>query len=73
MRLRSAAESRADLSVSLTEVGGDLGHMARHIGEIEQAMIKEIQLFIEWQPRMPPVDAFLAIPAKPRGIDEGSR
>jgi hypothetical protein len=69
MRLRSAVESRVDLGVSLTEVGGDLEHMARHIGDIERAMIKEIQLFIEWQPGMPPANAFLAIPAKPRGAN----
>lgn len=69
MLVRSATKSRADLGVSLTEVCGDLEHMSRHIGDIEQAMVKEIELFIEWQPGMPPPNAFLAIPAKPRGIE----
>jgi hypothetical protein len=41
---RTAAESRSNLANSLREIGHELGHMAEHIGEIEEKMIAEATL-----------------------------
>lgn len=68
MNVRTALESRADLALALTEVGNDLEHMARHIGDIERSMIREVRLLIARKPNMPSPDEFLAIPAKPRAL-----
>jgi hypothetical protein len=72
MNVRTAAESRAELCVSLTEVLNDLEHMTRHIGDVERCMVAEIELLIASQPGLPSADAFLAIRAKPRGIKPGT-
>ncbi len=64
MNIRTAIDSRADLAAALTGVSNDLEHMARHIGDVEQAMIREIKLLLASLPGMPPFEAFSCHPVK---------
>lgn len=62
---RTVAESRSDLHRILDEVAHEFRHMVEHIGQIEQKMLAEINLYIEHRPNLPPVDALMKIPARP--------
>lgn len=42
LNIRTAEESRAQMSRDLLEIGSDLVHMLQHIAEIEQSMIGEL-------------------------------
>ncbi|KAB7690751.1 hypothetical protein GBN24_07960 [Plesiomonas shigelloides] len=61
---RSASESRSHLSRSIYEIGYDLGHMADHIGAIEDMIIKETELYIRRYPSTPSNDELLQIPVR---------
>lgn len=61
---RTSAESRSDLAASVHAIGQELGHMAKHIGEIEQKMIAETNLFIESFPETPGVDELARVPVR---------
>lgn len=61
---RTAAESRNHLAKSLGEIGYELGHMADHIGKIEEKMFAEIELIIGSYPAAPPVEALSRIPIR---------
>lgn len=71
----TAAESR-EMAASQTQIiGHDLGHMAQHLGEIEKAMIAEIDLRIAHWPSAPPLEDLLKIPVRlepPKSSSEGS-
>lgn len=47
---RTGRESRDHLARSVTEIGHELGHMADHLGTIEEKMIAETNLFIRSYP-----------------------
>ena len=61
---RTAAESRKHLAKSLDEVGYELGHMADHIGKIEEKIIEEINLVISSYPSRPPFEQLSRIPVR---------
>lgn len=61
---RTASESRSHLARSLNEIGYELGHMADHIGKIEEKMIVETELFIRSYPAVPIVDELARIPVR---------
>jgi hypothetical protein len=61
---RTAAESRSHLAKSLREIGYELGHMADHIGTIEEKIIAETELFIRSYPTVPPIDELAKIPIR---------
>ncbi|QWT22093.1 hypothetical protein KPL74_08810 [Bacillus sp. NP157] len=78
LNIRTAAASRTDLSACLDEVLGNLRHMARHIGDIEMAMCREISLRIARFPHAPALEDLMDIGVKPdrevleRAADGGS-
>lgn len=65
---RTAAQSRSHLAQSLAEIGYELGHMADHIGTIEEKIIAETELYISSYPAVPAVDRLSRIPV--RWIDQ---
>ncbi len=68
---RTADESRKHLTKSIKEIGYELGHMADHIGTIEQKMIEETKLFIRSYPNNPPHQELARIPV--RNLDQYSQ
>lgn len=69
MRLRSVSASREDLRVYLDESIAELLHILGHIGDIETAMMREIELFISHRPNLPPLDELMQIPSRPRSLE----
>lgn len=65
---RTATESRNHLARSLAEIGYELGHMADHIGKIEEKMIGETELFIRSYPNVSPRGELARIPV--RNLDQ---
>lgn len=61
---RTAAQSRSHLAQSLTEIGQELGHMADHIGTIEEKIIAETELYIRSYPAVPALDQLSRIPVR---------
>jgi hypothetical protein len=61
---RTVAESKLHLAGSLSEIGSELGHMADHIGRIEEKMIAEAKLFIRSYPDIPPLIELTKIPVR---------
>lgn len=61
---RTSTESRNQLDKSIREIGGELGHLADHIGEIEDKMIKETEVFIENYPKVSPHAELMKIPVR---------
>lgn len=68
---RSPEETRRHLARTMDEVGFELGHMADHIGSIEEKMIAEIDLFIFSFPEYPHWEGLAAIPV--RNLDQYPR
>lgn len=68
---RSPEETRMHLARTMDEVGFELGHMADHIGSIEEKMIAEIDLFIFSFPEYPHWTGLAAIPV--RNLDQYPR
>jgi hypothetical protein len=61
---RTSEESRAHLAKSLDEIGYELGHMAEHIGSIEEKVIAEAKLYVRCHPSTPSIDALSRIPMR---------
>lgn len=61
---RTAVESRMHLDKSIREIGGELGHLADHLGEIEENMIREMEVFIENYPGVPSHEELMKIPVR---------
>lgn len=62
---RTAIESRQDLSSALDDIVGLFAHMLEHIAKIEHRMMAENRLFLSCWGRMPSLDEFMQIPARP--------
>ena len=58
----SADESKKNLAIKIKEIGHDLGHMADHIGMIEEKIIAEIKLYILSYPELPSIEDLSRIP-----------
>lgn len=65
LNVRTAEASREDLSQALKRICQEFGHMCEHIGDIEGAMLKEINLHIAHQPDPPPLEELAKIPVLP--------
>jgi hypothetical protein len=61
---RTPKESRRHLGRSVTEIGSELGHMADHIGEIEEKMMAETELYIRSYPNISPYNELAQIPVR---------
>lgn len=61
---RTAQESRSQLAETLQKVGHELGHMADHLGEIEEKMVSEIELAIRRWPEVPSISDLTRIPVR---------
>lgn len=61
---RTAHESRIHLAKSIPEIIFELGHMADHLGAIEEKMISETNLFIKSYPRVSPRAELARIPVR---------
>lgn len=61
---RTANESRHHLVLSIKDIGQELGHMAEHIGTIEEKMIQETMLFIRSYPNTSPQIELEKIPVR---------
>lgn len=63
---KGASQSRERLRVTFDEICQEFGHMAEHIGQIETRMIEEISLINLYYPKMPPMQSYGVIHARPR-------
>lgn len=61
---RTTTESRQHLAQSIKEIGYELGHMADHLGSIEERMLQEIALIISSYPASPAHDDLWRIPVR---------
>lgn len=61
---RSVDETRAHLFTSIKTIGNEFGHMADHIGEIEEKMIMETELFIKYYPKPAPITELTQVPVR---------
>ena len=61
---RTDQESRNHLAHSISDIGHELGHMADHLGAIEEKMISETSLFILSYPRVPSRAELSKIPVR---------
>ena len=50
---RTPKESRADLDKTLDAIGHEFGHLCHHIGEVELALIRELEAVVEAFPDRP--------------------
>ncbi len=65
---RTTTESKSHLALSIKEIGDELGHMADHIGTIEEKMIEETGLFIRSFPKASSHIELMKIPV--RNLDQ---
>ena len=65
---RTIIESRSKMKRTILDIGSELGHMADHLGAIEDKMIKEINLIIQAYPSPPKSGDLWKIPV--RQIDQ---
>ena len=61
---RTTVESRNHLARSVLEIGQELGHMADHIGVVEDKMIAETELFVRSYPNAPQPNELTNIPVR---------
>lgn len=61
---RTGRASRCHLAQSVAEIGHELGHMADHLGIIEEKMIAEADLFIRSYPKVSPRSELARIPVR---------
>ena len=61
----TASASRQQMSTALDDIAGLFAHMLEHIAKIEQRMMAENNLFIRGWGRMPSLEEFMRIPARP--------
>jgi hypothetical protein len=62
---RTASASRQQMSTALDDIVGLFAHMLEHIAKIEQRMMAENNLFLRRWGRMPSLEEFMRIPARP--------
>jgi len=61
---RTESESKAHLTRSIKEIGQELGHMADHIGTIEDKIVAEVMLAIRSYPKAPTYIELAKIPVR---------